>query len=238
MESVYYKFLNEDGSTPQGFGAWRLPKGTRPGKWMPALTGDIVLCRNGYHVMSPTQLVHWLGAPALYAVEVRGDSDSDAGKFAFRQARLFYRVEAWNQRTARHFAADCAERVLPIYERNGTGDAPRKAIEAARAFADGEITNEEMAAAGAAAWDAAWDAAWNAAWDAARAAARAAGDAARDAAWDAAWNAAGDAARAAAWDAAWGAARAAARAAAWAAAGDAEARWQAEHLCEMLGLTP
>jgi len=58
--------------------------------------------------------------------------------------------------------------VLPIFERERSNDArPRKAIEAARAYARGEIH--------AAAWDAireaAWDAAWDAAWHVARAAA-------------------------------------------------------------------
>ena len=82
----------------------------------------------------------------------------------------------------RLFAADCAELVLPIYEKQyPDDDRPRKAIGAARNYANGIIN----AAARAAAWAAARDAAW--------AAARAA---ARDAAWDAAWAAA----RAAAWD--------------------------------------
>jgi hypothetical protein len=69
----------------------------------------------------------------------------------------------------RLFAADCAERVLPIFERERPNDdRPRKAIEAARQFANGEIS----AAARAAAWVAAWAAARAAARDAARVAAR------------------------------------------------------------------
>ncbi len=113
----------------------------------------------------------------------------------------------------RLFAADCAELVLPIYEKYYPDDSrPRLAIQAARDYANGLITLEELTAAGAAAWDAAWYAmyaALAAAWDAARAA--------RDAALAAAWDAAGsarDAALAAAWDAAgsaWAAAGAAAR---------------------------
>ena len=104
----------------------------------------------------------------------------------------------------RLMAADFAESVLPIFEREHPEDnRPRKAIEAARAFSRGEI--------GAAARDAAWGAA-------------------RDAAWAAAWAATGAAAGAAAWAAAWAAARdaagaaagAAARAAAWGAAGAAQ----------------
>jgi hypothetical protein len=72
-------------------------------------------------------------------------------------------------RISRYIAADCAEAVLYLFEKERpTDNRPRLAIQAARDFADGKID----AAAGVAAWDAAWDAA--------RAAARAA-------AWDAAW---------------------------------------------------
>ena len=61
---------------------------------------------------------------------------------------------------ARLFACDCAQEVLPIYERLVPGDdRPRKAVETARAFALGAATSEELAAARAAA-RAAEDAAW------------------------------------------------------------------------------
>ena len=74
-------------------------------------------------------------------------------------------------RVMRLMAADFAEAVLPIFEKkHPNDDRPRKAIEAARKFANGEITNQERAAAG----DAARAAARAAAWAAARASARAA----------------------------------------------------------------
>ena len=101
-------------------------------------------------------------------------------------------------REIRLFLADCAEMVLPIFEKDyPNDDRPRKAIQAARDYANGLIGEEAMYAAMYAAWDAAGDAAWDAARDAARAAA-----------WDAARAAASAAASAAGWDAA--------RAAAWA----------------------
>ena len=86
---------------------------------------------------------------------------------------------------ARLMAADFAEAVLPLYERDYPGDTrPRAAIQAARDYAHGRIRAAARAAARDAAGDAAaGDAAWAAVWDAARAAARAAaGDAAGDAA--------------------------------------------------------
>ena len=145
------------------------------------------------------------------------------------------------ERRLRLWLADCAARVLHIYERVGNSQAPRNAILAARQFARGEIdviARAAWAAAGAAAGDAAGDA-W-AAWAAAGAAA---GDAAGDA-WDA-WDAARAAGAAAgdAWDA-WDAARAAGAAAraaagdaagdAWDAARDAEQAWQFDRLIARL----
>jgi len=136
------------------------------------------------------------------------------------------------KRRLRRWMADCAARVLHIYERDYPTDTRvRDAIQAARDFTDGKIDYAARDAARDAAWAAARAAAWAAARDAAWAAAR---DAARDAAWDAArdaaWDAARDAARDAAWDAAWDAARDAAWDAAWAA----EEAWQFDRLVAWL----
>ncbi|PRF89605.1 hypothetical protein [Burkholderia multivorans] len=106
-------------------------------------------------------------------------------------------------RDIRLFAVWCARQVEHLMEDQRSKDA----LNVAERFANGDASDEELAAARDAAWDAAWDAARAAAraaaWDAARAAARAA-------AWAAAGAASGDAARAAAWAAAGAAARAAA----------------------------
>jgi len=177
---MLYKVLNEDG-TPYhgGHGAWSLPAknddGTwTPGDWMPAIEGELVLCANGYHLCRDGQVLEWLG-PALFEVEYRGEVVTGDDKIVVREARLLRRFEAWNEHGARLFACDCAERVLPLFERKRPDDRrPRQAIEVARRFANGEATRDELLAA--------WDAAWAAAWAAARAAARAA-------AWDAAWAA-------------------------------------------------
>jgi hypothetical protein len=118
-------------------------------------------------------------------------------------------------KVARLIAADFAEEVLPIWNKHYPSDnRPSEAIKAARDFANGLITEEQRAAAGAAAW-------------AAGAAAWAAGAAAGAAAWAA--GAAAGAAGAAAWDAA-GAAAWAAGAAAGAAAGEKNASIFRKHL--------
>jgi hypothetical protein len=117
-----------------------------------------------------------------------------------------FRAVDGKDKEIRLFAADCAEMVLPIYEKDYPDDKrPRLAIQAARDYANGLITMQELAAAraaaraaaGAAAGDSAGDSAGDA-WAAARAAGWAAAGAA---AWAAARDAAGDAARDAAGDA-------------------------------------
>ena len=163
--------------------------------------------------------------------EALESNDLDDTLWALRAVLPSERME--RDKVARLFAADCADRVLPLYEARVPGDPrPRQAVNVARRYALGEATAEELVAAGAAAGAAARAAAWAAAgaaaraagrhaarvaaWGAARAAARAAG---RGAAWGAAWDAAGDAlgaatgavGRAATW-ATWSVGRAARRA--------------------------
>jgi hypothetical protein len=105
------------------------------------------------------------------------------------------RAVGGHDREIRLFACECADSALHIFEKKyPNDDRPRRAIEVARRFANGEANVYEL--------DAAWDAARDAAYDAA------AWSAARTAAWSAAWAATAWAARAA--RAAAGAARAAA----------------------------
>jgi hypothetical protein len=155
--TTYYKWLNVDGTTPQGHGAYKLARPQKdgtytPGAWQRRITGGLVPCRNGYHVMRADQLVYWIG-PTLHRVEVdETDMVTSDDKCVVRRVRVVEPVTAWNETTARLFAADCAERALPIFEASYPYDKrPRLAIEAARAFARGEINAETLYAANAAA---------------------------------------------------------------------------------------
>ena len=188
-----FKVLGADGKPFHGGkGFWNLPANGEPGEWMPPIQGELVPCKNGYHLCREQDLLRWLG-PTIWAAEYRGERIDDDEKVVVREARLIRQYTPWNERTARLFACDCAERIVHFC---GDDDRPRNAIEVARRYANGKATDEELAAARAAAWAAAGAAAWAAAWDAAWAAARAAArDAARDAAWAAAWAAAWDAER-------------------------------------------
>ena len=160
----YYKVLGKDGKPCNGGnGKWFLPKGKRPGKWMPFIE-HLRPCVRGYHVCRQKDLLDWINE-TVYLVEIRGKKIIRDDKIVVQQARLIKQM-AWNETTARLFACDCARRVLSIYEKDRPDDArPRVAIETAERFARGEATREEMAAAWAAAGAAAWDAAGAAARD-------------------------------------------------------------------------
>jgi hypothetical protein len=228
---TYYKWLTPDHRGTYGHGDYsdHLPHGTRPGKWLPPIT-DPRPCARGYHVVRAAYLpAHWgHEGSVLYVAEVRGAVVADTDKLACEQIRLVSRVGVLTRGVLVAFAADCAERVLPIFEARYPGDdRPRKAIEAARS-GDAYAAYDAAIAAAIAANDAA-----NAYANAAHAA-YAAADAARATATDAAAyaanaaNAAADAARAAAY-------AAYAAGAAGAAANVAEERaWQGRHLLRLL----
>jgi hypothetical protein len=215
------KFLTPDATGPYSKFEWPLPNG-KPGRWV-KVAGKLVACENGIHACTPEQAPRWFDGRA-FLIELDGRVLNEKGKLYARKGRLVRELD-WNPRL---YAADCAERVLPIFEKERPDDdRPRKAIEAARAYERGEID--------AAAWAAARDAAFISSRIAARIAAEAAASAAariaaRIAVWDAASAAAWDAARIAAWDAA--------SDAAGAAAGEAERTWQTSHLLDSLSLTP
>jgi hypothetical protein len=249
----YYKVLDKNGYSCHGGEAeWSLPTrnadGTwTPGEWMPEVEGELKPCRNGYHVVTLEQLLDWLGE-RIFEVEVGDEIVHEDNKSVTRTCRLTRECTGWNERTARLFACDCAERVLYLFEaRYPDDDRPRKAIEIARRYAEGRATVWELNTARDAAWAAAEAVAWEAGWGAREAVE----DATLAAAWAVAWDAS-RAALAAAWAVAWaveGAALAASRYAAWAAeeavawdwdasraAREAERQWQVGRLGEILEL--
>ncbi len=186
MDIKYFKVLKLDGTACNGgSGKWDLPKRGKPGKWMPKIE-TIVPCQSGYHLCEMDDLILWLG-PAIYTAEGKGEFIRHYNdKTVFQQARLLRCLDSWNERTVRLFAADCAEHVLPIFEKQYPAEQrPRLCISAARDFANGKITRSQLDAAGSEAWAAAW------AVGATGAAAAAVGAAAGSATVAAAWAAAG-----------------------------------------------
>ena len=133
---TYYKWLTPENRGVYGHGDYtdHLPHGKRPGKWLPAIA-DPETCRRGYHVVTAAHLrEHWgREGSVLYIAEVRGAIATDTDKLACEQIRLVNRVGTLTRDVLVTFAADCAARVLPIFEaRFPDDDRPRKAIEAAR----------------------------------------------------------------------------------------------------------
>ncbi len=179
------KFLSAGAIGPYSGFHWPVPNG-KPGKWVGA-KGDLVACENGIHACTLAQAPAWLKEEA-YIIELGGKVQNAGDKLVARRGRLVHRLDSWTERTQRLFAADCAEHVLPIFEkRRPHDDRPRLAIQAARDYADGNIDAAARAAAGYAAGAAARAAADAAAWAAVSAAARAAADAAARAA-EGAWQ--------------------------------------------------
>ena len=137
-----------------------------------AIDGELVLCERGYHYCHDWGAAlrgGYLYGPMACIVEVddAGPKDENKGVSATRRLVEVYNVE----REMRLFAADEAERALWRWQnRTGKVAGARSwaAVKAARAYADGLISPDQLDAARPAAWDAARPAAWDAAWDAAR----------------------------------------------------------------------
>ncbi|MBT9132469.1 MAG: hypothetical protein DDT33_00987 [Firmicutes bacterium] len=132
----YYKVLEKGGVSCNGGNCeWKLPKGEEPGAWMPKID-NIIPCKKGYHLCRTEDIIFWLDEE-IYTAEGRGEFiRHDNNKDVFQQARLIRKIVTWNKKNARFFAADCAEHVLEIFEREFPFDKrPRLAIEVARSSA-------------------------------------------------------------------------------------------------------
>jgi len=231
---IYYKFLKEDrrASFVNGF-QWPKP----PNKPDPVI-GNLVVCKNGYHLCRIEDLPHWLNQELWIVGCDETELIESNNKVVVRHAWLEKQVDTWNEKTARLFAADCAEHVLHLFESRYPDDKrPRNVIGATRDYAHGRISHDDMIAV----WTASKNAAGRAedAEDTAKIAAFAAAAAALDTSCAAAKAAAWTASRAAAWDAsgaAWDASGVAwgAESDAWDAAWDAERQWQTQQLLKYI----
>jgi len=146
MTERLFKCLSKGHVGPHSLFRW-----PRCGVWVKA-EGHLSVCHNGIHLCREQDLVYWLN-DEIYEAEYRGAERIDSDdKIVVREARLTKRLKTWNKRIARLFACDCAERVLPIFEKEYPDDKrPREAIEVSRRYANGKATEKELAAAWAAA---------------------------------------------------------------------------------------
>ena len=119
--TIYYKGMLENGLTLHEHPGWFLPRGSRPGKWMPKIQ-TVELCSSGYHVCTIDQLREWI-APAVYVVEVRGMMVKDGRKSAWQQARLVRRVEGWGMDQMVEWAKACADHVAHLRDTSAYASA-------------------------------------------------------------------------------------------------------------------
>ncbi len=163
MNTKLYKILGDKGQPCNGGSAkWHLPRGNRPGKWMPAIT-RIVPCSRGYHLVAAKDIAPWISGSAMYLFEAesRGEIIDCANKVVSGEARLVALVGDLSKKVLRLSACAFADHVLPIWEKQyPKDDRPRNAISVARRFVLGKATAGELAAARTAAWAAAEGAAW------------------------------------------------------------------------------
>ena len=133
--------------------SWPLPEGEGPGQWLPTVERDLVTYENGYEVYTPKQLLQYLG-PAIWEVEVRGELLETGKVTMVREARIIAPTH-WNERTARLFACDCADRALKGERKAGRklDERSSDAVQVARHCAEGQATEQELIAARDAAWD-------------------------------------------------------------------------------------
>lgn len=135
-----YKTLND--SVDQDGVNWFLPKKQEFGKWMPESDGELTR-DNGYHLYSSQNLVARLSSE-VYEAEFEGDVLKGDGFTLARKVRLTRKLN-WNKKVAVMFATDCAERVLPMFEERYPEDIrPRLAIQIARDFVNGSVSEKEM----------------------------------------------------------------------------------------------
>ena len=145
IRPTLYKFLNANGVGR--YSGKKLPIG----EWI-SVSGRLAMCENGIHVTPIEHALNWLDKRA-HIVEIRGECQVGDDKWCCREVYIHPAFPHWNEQSARLFAADCAERVLHLFESRYPNDSrPRNAIEVARAYARGEAA----AAARTAAADAAF----------------------------------------------------------------------------------
>lgn len=145
MSDILYKWLRGREATHVNGFRYRLRV------WTPPVTGKLVPCENGYHLLRVEHLSYWI-ARDLFVAEYDGELLDAETKVVVRKARIVEHLKGWNKRTMRLCAADFAEAVLPIFEKEHPNDnRPRLAIQVARDYANGSADSAASSAASSAA---------------------------------------------------------------------------------------
>jgi hypothetical protein len=143
-----YKFLTADQKGSHSYFDFTpyLPKGSKPGKWLPKIE-SLEMCSSGYHVTDFSGWRTWRNAE-MYEVEVRGDSLAGNDKTAHQQMRFVRKIDAWNKDTLTLFAVKCARRSLKHYETKFPNDTRvRDCLNTVERYAKGKASIEDVRAA-------------------------------------------------------------------------------------------
>jgi hypothetical protein len=243
-----YRFVTNDLKSQNGNTEWII------GEWQKH-KGKLEICKQGLHACrEPLDNLDYVFGERWFIAEAKGKILEDENKFCASEMRLIREIPL---RVIQQFAIDCAERVLPLFEKECSDDKrPRLAIEAAKqcllnstkkTWSAAESAAKSASSAAESAAKSASSAAWSAAESAAKSssAAESAAKSASSAAWSAS-SAAWSAASSAAWSAefaAESAARSAAKSASSAAesaaksaaeSAESERMWQNQHLKQLI----
>jgi len=140
---MLYKVL--DGRTPvTAVTDYRYPIG----RWTKHIDRPLKRCEVGYHLAPESTLLGRLG-PSIYTAEVCPDHDPLVYDGEVVTCRTRLTPTAWNARTARLFAADCAEGALLGERAYGREPSVQSwnAVLVTRRYANGEATREELSVA-------------------------------------------------------------------------------------------
>jgi hypothetical protein len=101
------------------------------GQWKPALSGDLEPCRNAYSGYGVDHLAESISLD-LYVIESQSEWIEGRYKLYSRgPVRIIEHLRGWDERTARLFACDCAERAL-LREREAGREPDERAWQAVR----------------------------------------------------------------------------------------------------------
>src|SRR5574340_809992 len=90
-DTLVYKWLNGREATRVSGYRYRL------GQWK-EVTGPLIPCENGLHLMCPQHLSRWI-ASDLFVAEYEGELIEQDDKLVVRRARIVEHLKGWNGRT-------------------------------------------------------------------------------------------------------------------------------------------
>ncbi len=134
----YYKWMADE-KPVYGSGVY-----ATPGEWQPRIEGELMPCKNGYHILTAEQVPRWCGTE-LIEVKVRGVEVTQEDKCVCRTWREVKRYR-WSRDDMVAYAQWCASRTKKYAAANAAA-AARSARNAAAARAYNHAADAAASAA-------------------------------------------------------------------------------------------